>query len=144
MPEWHTKLAVSWEDKSGNEVITPVESFAPNFTIGATALHSIEATHIGAVYTPDAMAFSITVKAIGKPAAELTILAMEHKRFKILLVEQEGTDWSFEKVILEECVITGAQPSTVTPSGAPTAVFSGISLKANAESAEGIARLPLP
>jgi hypothetical protein len=144
MPEWHTRLVVEWwDDKTKETKITPVESFAPNFTIGATALHSIEATHLGVVYAPDAMAFSITVKAIGDSAAELTLLAMDHKLFTIRLQEKVGTDWAFKKIVLTNCVITGAQPSTATPSGAPTAVFSGISLKASAEPSQGeTAELP--
>jgi hypothetical protein len=131
---------VSFEDESGTHGITPIDSFSPTFQLNGTAMHSIEATHIGVIFAPDAMQFSITVKAIGEAAAQLTILAFEHKRFAIVLQESNnGTDWSFKKIVMSECVITSAQPTAATPTGAPSAVFSGFSLASSAEPKSGAA-----
>jgi hypothetical protein len=138
MPDWNTRLAVSFQDESGTHQITPIDSFSPTFALNAQALHSIEATHIGVICSPDAMSFSITVKAMGDAAAELTILAFEHKRFDIVLQESDsGVDWSFKKIVMSECIITSAAPTAATPSGAPSATFSGFSLAAGAEPKTG-------
>jgi len=136
MPDWNTRLAVSYQDDTGTHEITPIDSFSPTFGLTADALHSVEKTHIGVVYSPQAMTFSLTVKAIGAVAAQLTALAMERKRFDIILQEGDGgTDWSFKKVVMSDCVITSAGPTSATVSGAPTATFSGFSLAASEESA---------
>jgi hypothetical protein len=138
MPDWQTRLAVSYQDDSGPHQITPIDSFSPTFTLNATAMHSIEATHIGVIFAPDAMSFSISVKAIGDPAAQLTILALSHKRFDIILQESDhGTDWSFNKIVMTDCVITSAAPSAATPTTPPSATFSGFSLAADAEPKTG-------
>jgi hypothetical protein len=132
MPDWNTRLAVTYKEPDGSEIqISPIDSFSPSFSLNAEALHSIEATHIGVVYTPQGITFSMTVKAIGGVAAQLTALALEGKRFDLILQEtDDGTDWSFVKVVLSDCVITSATPTAATISGAPTATFSGFSLGA--------------
>src|SRR5438445_12516929 len=119
MPDWNSRLAVAYTDSSGNHGITPVDSYNPSFTIGAAQLDSLEATHIGIVYSPHKMAFTIAVKQIGDAAAQLTILAMQGKRFDLILQEATGSDWSFSKVVLSNCIIQGANTSTST-SGAPS------------------------
>jgi hypothetical protein len=135
MPDWNTRLAVSYDPPDGETVeITPIDSFTPSFSLNAEALHSIEDTHIGVIYMPPAMSFSMTVRAIGEVAAKLTLLALEGQRFDVLLQEGEGNDWSFSRVVMSNCVITSATPSAVTISGAPAATFSGFALGATAES----------
>ena len=129
MPDWKTRLAVSYKDANGKTVdVTPIDSFSPSFAINTEVLHSIEDTHIGVIYTPEQMSFSMTVKAIGGVAAKLTALAMEGTHFDITLQEADGDDWSFSTVVMTDCLITSANPTSATPSGAPTATFSGISL----------------
>jgi hypothetical protein len=138
MPDWQTRLAVSYQDATGTHQITPIDSFSPTFALNATAMHSIEATHIGVIYSPDAMSFAISVKAIGDAAAQLTILALGHLQFDIVLQESDtGTDWSFKKIVMSACVITSAAPTAATPTGAPSATFSGFSLAADAEPKTG-------
>ena len=133
MPDWNSRLAVSYNDGTTDVTITPIKSFTPSFALNAEALHSLEATHIGVVYSPESMSFSLTVDAIGPAAAQLTVLAMQGKPFKILLQEVDtGDDWSFASVVMENCVITSATPTAATVSGAPSATFSGFSLKATA------------
>ena len=135
MPDWKSRLAVSYTNEAGDTVdLTPIDSFSPSFSLNAEVLHSIEGTHIGVVYSPEAMSFSISVKAIGEVAADLTSLALKGKRFDITLQEtDDGTDWSFAKIVLSECIITSATPTTASVSGAPTATFSGFSLAASSE-----------
>ena len=130
MPDWNTRLAVSYTDENGETVnITPIDAFTPSFSLNAEALHSVEETHIGVVYTPEAMSFSMTVKAIGDVAAKLTALALQGKRFNVLLQETDGgNDWSFASLVMENCVITAATPTAATLSGAPAATFSGFAL----------------
>ena len=77
--------------------------------------------------------FSLTVKAIGDVAARLTALALQGKRFDITLQEKTGDDWSFESVVLRDCMITSATPTSASPTGAPTATFSGFSMHAVTE-----------
>jgi hypothetical protein len=138
--DWRTRLAVTYVDENGNKVdVTPIDSFSPTFNLGAEVQHSIERTHIGAIFTPEQITFSMTVKAIGDTAAQLTALAMAGTRFDITLHEYNGTDWSFKTIVLRECLITSASPSNATISGAPSATFSGFSLQASAEPKQGSA-----
>lgn len=139
MPDWNTRLAVSYTDKDGNTAtITPIDSFSPTFALNADVLHSIEATHIGVVYAPQAISFSMTVKAIGDVAAKLTGIALDGQRFDLMLQEVEGTDWSFKNVVLRDCIITSAN-TNASPSGSPTASFSGFSLHGKEEPKTGAA-----
>jgi hypothetical protein len=135
VPDWNTRLAVSYTDDTGKTVdVSPIDAFTPTFALNAEPLHSLEATHIGAIYTPAAITFTMTVKAIGPVAGQLTELALKGKRFSLLLQEtNDGHDWSFKSIVLEGCVITSAGPSPATVSGAPAATFSGFSLKGSAD-----------
>jgi hypothetical protein len=130
MADWNSRLAVSYTDEAGQTVnITPIDSFSPSFALTAEALHSVEQTHVGVVYSPEAISFSMTVKAIGDVAAKLTVLALQGKHFDILLQEADGgDDWSFATVVMERCIITSATPTAATISGAPSATFSGFAL----------------
>lgn len=125
---WNTRLAVHYKDQGGEHEISPISSFTPTFATNAEALHSIERTHVGVVSNPQALTFSMSVSAIGPAAAQLTALALAGNQFDIVLLEQIGNDWSFSTILLSECVITSASPSTATISGAPQASFSGFSL----------------
>lgn len=140
MPEWKTRLAVSYIEGGNVVAISPIDSYTPTFSLNAEALHSIEQTHIGVIYQPQAMSFSMTVKAIGNVAAQLTSLSLEGKTFDIVLQEtDDGDDWSFKKIVMKNCIITSASPSPATISGAPSATFSGFSLAASAEPKVGAA-----
>lgn len=139
MPDWKSRLAVSFIDDTQAEVlITPIDSFTPSFSLNTEVIHSIERTHVGVVYLPQNINFSMSVKAIGDVAARLTTLALEGRRFDVVLQEtDDGNDWAFEKVVLSNCIITSASPSNAMPSGSPVATFSGISLAASAEAKRG-------
>ena len=137
MADWQTRLAVSFVESGRTVLITPINAFSSTLSLNAEALHSIEATHIGVVYTPQTMNFSLTVSAIGDVAAQLTALALEGKRFDIILQEtDDGTDWSYKKVVMKECIITQSSQS-VALSGAPQVTFSGFSLSTSAEPKSG-------
>ncbi len=141
MPEWTTRLAVSVTDSPGgpSTEITPIDSFSPTFSLNVETLHSLEATHVGAIYSPHTITFTMTVKAIGDAAAKLTALALQRKQFEVILQRAEGSgdEWSFHSIVLSECIITSAQPTSATISGAPNATFSGFSLKSTVESRNG-------
>lgn len=127
--DWNSRIVVKFTDDLGVEhTISPIDSFSPTFALGAEPIHSIEQTHIGVIYSPKSMNFSITVKAIGDVVARLTHLAMTGKRFKISMLEGEGNDWAFESVVMDECIITSCSPSNANPTGAPASTFSGFSL----------------
>jgi hypothetical protein len=132
MPDWNTRLAVYYNDGT-NKLLTPIDSFSPTFAVSAEAMHSIEKTHIGVIYQTPQITFTMTVKAIGTAAAELTAMAMQGKEFQVILQREEGDDWSFVKILLDQCLITSAAPSSVTVSGAPSATFSGFSRSVNVE-----------
>jgi hypothetical protein len=138
MADWKdTRLVVSYNDGKADVEISPIDAFTPTFSLNAEALHSIEKSHTGVVYTPQALTFSMTVKAIGDVAAKLTVLALKGQRFSVLLKEKVGDDWAFANVVMSDCIITSATPTAATPSGAPTATFSGFSLSAGMESNDG-------
>ncbi|MBE9110191.1 hypothetical protein IQ273_12290 [Nodosilinea sp. LEGE 07298] len=144
MPEWKTRLAVSYIESGNTVTISPIDSYTPTFSLNAEALHSIEQTHIGVIYQPPAMSFSMTVKAIGNVAAQLTSLSLEGKSFDIVLQEtDDGNDWSFKTIVMKNCIITSASPSPATISGAPAATFSGFSLAASSEPKVG-AKVEVP
>ncbi len=133
MPDWKSRLVVKYNADGVYKTITPIDSFQPSFAMNAEVLHSIEQSHIGVVYSPEQISFTMTVKALGTAAAELTTLALSGKRFDVTLEEQDdGNDWSFTKVVLRDCVITSASPTSASPNGAPTASFSGFSLAGSA------------
>jgi hypothetical protein len=136
--DWRTRLAVTYTDGTRTVDITPIDSFSPSFALSVEPIHSIERTHVGAVYSPQSITFSLTVKAIGDAAARLTTLAMQGKRFNINLQEKIGDDWSFSSVVLRDCIITSATPTSASPSGAPTATFSGFSMHATADTKENV------
>lgn len=127
-----TRLAVFVD----TDLITPVDSFTPSFSLNTETIHSLEATHVGYVANPETFSFSISVKAIGGGAAQLMNLAMTGTEFAIGLFRQSGSandEWSFEEVVLEKCLITSANPSNATINGAPAATFSGVARKAKAQ-----------
>jgi hypothetical protein len=128
VPDWNTRLAVYLDE---NTLVTPIDSFSPSFSLNAEALHSIEQTHIGVVYTPQSITFSMTVRAIGEPVGKLTALALAGTRFKI------GLQLKIESIVLNDCIITSASPSPATISGAPAATFSGMSLDATVKDKAG-------
>jgi hypothetical protein len=141
MPDWKTRLAVQYIDPNTNQPvdIAPIDSFTPSFSLNAEVLHSLAQTHIGVVYSPQAMNFTMTVKAIGPVAAQLTGLALAGTRFNIQVQESTGSDWAFQSLVLGDCIITSATPTAATISGAPAATFSGFSLSATATSQSGTA-----
>jgi hypothetical protein len=144
MPEWKTRLAVSYIESGNTVTISPIDSYTPTFSLNAEPMHSIEQTHIGVIYMPQSMSFSMTVKAIGNVAAQLTSLAMEGKTFDIVLQEtDDGNDWSFKTIVMKNCIITSASPSPASISGAPAATFSGFSLAASTEPKVG-AKVEVP
>jgi|SRR5436190_6350934 len=133
MADWKTRLAVSYKEGSTTKTISPIDAFTPSFSMNAEVLHSIEKTHLGLVFSPENMSFTLTVKAIGDVAAQLTALAMQRKRFDLTLFEAIGDDWAFSKVVMSDCIITSATPTAATIAGAPSATFSGVSLAASSE-----------
>lgn len=139
--DWKTRLAIKYKEKNGMqwEVIRPIDSFSPSFNLASEPLHSVEETHLGVIYSPQSITFSMTVKAVGDVVGKLTRLALEGTRFDIMLDDEEGDDWSFKDVVLSDCIITSATPTTATISGAPAATFSGFSLSSKATPSTGAA-----
>jgi hypothetical protein len=129
--EWRTRLAVRYTDPDGAEhEISPIQSFTPTFATSAEPLHSIERTHVGVVYSPQSLTFSMTVPAVGDAVAKLTAIALQGQEFDIALLEQTGNDWSFSTIVMKRCIITSASPTPATISGVPQAQFSGFSMQA--------------
>lgn len=138
MSNWRSRLIVSYVEAGTKKTISPIDSFQPSFSMNAEPVHSIEATHIGVIYSPDQVNFSMTVKAMGADgaAARLTHLALTGTPFQIELETNEGDDddWSFESIVLSDCIITNATPTNASISGAPTATFSGFALSGRTSS----------
>ena len=138
MPDWNTRLAVDFSTDSESTLIpvTPINAFSTTIGLVASELHSIEATHVGAVFAPRSITFTMTINAMGDAAANLVGLAMQGKRFDIIVQVQEGTDWSFQSILLANCIVTSFQTNAPV-SGAPTITLSGVSLKATETPAPG-------
>src|SRR2546428_12672883 len=97
MADWKTRLAVSYVDEDKQKVdVTPITSFTPTFSLNAEALHSLEATHIGVIFSPQAMSFSMTVPAIGDAAGEVTAPALKGQGLDLPLPEADGSHWAFQ------------------------------------------------
>lgn len=126
--DWNTRLGVRFRLNNSETRIHLAQSFVPTFGTSAEPLHAIERTHVGVVATPQSLTFTLSVTAIGPAAAELTGLALRGEPFDIVLLEQEGNDWSFSTIVMERCYVTSAAPGSATVSGAPVATFSGFSL----------------
>lgn len=105
-------------------------------------MHSIEATHVGWIANPDSFTFSLSVKAIGGAAAQLTRLALSSTEFDIGLYEAPNGsgEWDFKKIVLRKCLITSANPSNAMINGAPAATFSGISRAAEMNDGSALSR----
>ena len=114
----------------------------PTFSLSVEPLHldRAHARRRGVLAEIDHL--SLTVKAIGDVAARLTALALNAKRFDVTLQELTGNDWSFRSIVLSECLITSASPSSASPSGAPTATFSGFSMHAASDGKKACAAIP--
>jgi hypothetical protein len=130
MPDWNTRLEVT----VGDTVITPIDTFTPVINSPIQPIHSIEADNVGFLYQPRTATFTMGVKAIGTAVAELTQLALDGTRFNIQVAQKSGDDWSFQKLLFRDCVITQANPSNVTIDGAPVANFQGAILGFGEES----------
>jgi hypothetical protein len=126
MPDWKTTLVITLN--TADNVITPIDSFTPTFNTPTTAIHSIEADNVGAIFQPKTATFTMTLKAIGTSVAELTQLALAGEKFNIQVAEKTGTDWTFMKLLFRNCLITSANPSNVVIDGVPMATFNGIIL----------------
>ena len=128
--DWKTRLGVRFTVDGNETRVFLAQSYVPTFGTSAEPLHSIERTHVGVVATPQSLTVTRSGTASGPAAAELTALALRGDPFDIVLLEQEGDDWSFSTIVLEQCYITSAAPGSATVSGAPVATFSGFSLAA--------------
>jgi hypothetical protein len=137
MPDWNTRLTVKYQFNGETVLISPIDQFSPTFALGAEPLHSVERTHIGVVYQPKSMTFSMTVRAIGGVVGRLTALALNGTPFDIIVQVETGGDWSFADIVMRRCIITSCQPGAVTISGAPSATFSGFSLETQVDPTEG-------
>lgn len=136
--EWNTRLTVHYTDPDGaDHQISPITSFTPTFSTTAEALHSIEKTHVGVIYSPSALTFSLTVPVVGDAAAKLTAIALSGQKFGLSLYEETGGDWSFKTILLSDCIITSASPTPASISGIPQAQFSGFSMHVASTDSEG-------
>jgi hypothetical protein len=131
MADWKSRLEVRRTDTQ--ELVTPITSFSTTLTIGISPIHSIEADNVGVIKKNQTMTFSMTVPPIGAAAANLYKLAIAGTPFDVQLAENDGTDWSFKKLLFRNCYITSATPSTVNVNSVtglldtpPIATFSGI------------------
>ena len=50
--DWRTRLAVRYTENGRTLDITPIDSFSPSFSLAVEPIHSIERTHVGAVFSP--------------------------------------------------------------------------------------------
>ena len=121
MADWDTRLAVSYDDGSRRrEEISPIDSFTPTFALNAEALHSIEDTHIGVVYSPQALSFSMTVRRSATSRRGSTALALDGQPLRHPAAGGEGTTGRSSSVVMSDCIITERGADTAaTVQGAP-------------------------
>ncbi|NMO55175.1 hypothetical protein HH310_28820 [Actinoplanes sp. TBRC 11911] len=128
--DWKTRLGVRFTVNGTENRAYATQSFIPQFGSSAEPLHTVERTHVGMVSTPHNLTFTLSVMAIGPAVADLTALAFRGDPFELVMLEQDGNDWSYATVVMKQCYITSAAPGAATISGAPVATFSGFSLEA--------------
>lgn len=153
MADWNTRLAIVYQPQDpitgqpqGNALqITPINSFQSTMNTAAQALHSLEQTHVGAVFSPADIQFTMTVVQSASEMGHLMEIGLNRARFQIGVVVSEvnpvtGTsDWNLQQIILNNCIITQMQvgPIVTTPGVAPTIVISGVSLHVSVTAADG-------
>jgi hypothetical protein len=134
MPDWNTRLVVQFSSDGVNFTdITPIDSFQQTVKTDAQAVHSLEQTHVGAVFSPADIQFTMTVKQSATVLADLTKAALDRTRFAIAVQKSSsstGNDWSLSSIVLSNCVITSLQvgPFTLTAGQVPTMIIGGVSL----------------
>ncbi|MBD0708193.1 MULTISPECIES: hypothetical protein [unclassified Streptomyces] len=129
MTDWNTRLEV----KLGARTITPITNFSPSFNVPHTVIHSLEADGVGYVRQPFTFTFTLTIPAVASAVADLTELAVNGTEFSIAVAEKKGTDWAFSALKFSRCVVSAAQPSTVTVDGVPQANFTCMALNVGVE-----------
>lgn len=127
---WQSRLEISVD----GTVISPIDNFTPTINTPVTVIHSIEVDNVGSIHQPQTATFSMTLKAIGPNVAELTKMALEGTKFVIQVAIKQGGDWTFNKILFRDCLITSVNPSNVVIDGVPTATVNGIILGFNADS----------
>lgn len=134
MPDWNTRLVIQFSsDGKTFTDITPIDSFQQTIKTDAQAVHSLEQTHVGAVFSPADIQFTMTVKQSATVLADLTKAALGRTRFFIAVQKSSsstGNDWALASIVLSNCVITSMQvgPFTLTVGQVPTMIIGGVSL----------------
>lgn len=129
MPNWNTRLEV----QVAGQLISPIDSFVPTFNIPHTVLHSLEQENVGFVRNPSTFTFIMTIRAIGSNAADLTEMALDGTTFDVVITESTGSDWSFKKLMFNDCIITSANPSNIQLDGVPAVTFNCAALHVKPE-----------
>lgn len=153
MADWNTRLAIVYQNVDqttgqlqGSQLqITPITSFQSTINTAATALHSLEQTHVGAVFSPADIQFTMTVVQSASEMGHIMELGLNRARFQIGVVVNEVnpdtgvSDWNLQQVILSNCLVTSMQvgPIVNTPGVAPTMIISGVSLHVAVTAADG-------
>lgn len=122
---WDTRLEV----KIGTETITPIEAFTPTVNTPVQVMHSLEADNLMYVVQPQTFTFVMTIRAVGAVVAKLTDMARRHQKFSIGVAARNGSDWTFQSISFNECLITSVNPSTLGPDTVPLATFNCICLE---------------
>jgi hypothetical protein len=152
MTDWNTRLAIVYQpldpitgSPQGQPLqITPIDSFQSTLNTAAQALHSLEQTHVGAVFSPADLQFTMTVKQSASEMGHLTELGLNRQRFNIGVQVSEVnpvtgvSDWNLQSILLSNCIITTMQvgPFTTTPGAVPTILISGVSLHVQVTAAD--------
>ncbi|MEU8761577.1 hypothetical protein [Streptomyces sp. NPDC048659] len=129
MSDWNTRLEV----KLAGRTISPITNFSPSFNVPHTVIHSLEADGVGFVRQPFTFTFTMTIPAIASAVADLTELAVNGAEFAIAVAEKRGDDWAFSALKFSRCVVSAAQPSTITVDGVPQATFTCMALNVGVE-----------
>ena len=128
MTDWNTRLAIVYQpldpiagEPQGQPLqITPIDSFQSTLNTAAQALHSLEQTHVGAVFSPADLQFTMTVKQSASEMGHLTELGLNHQRFNIGVQVSEVnpvtgvSDWNLQSILLSNCIITTMQVQPFT------------------------------
>jgi hypothetical protein len=141
MNNWQSQMAVFLQKTNSTTgtadgppiPITPIDSFQQTVNTPAVALHSLEQTHVGAVFAPADIQFTMTVKQNASVLAVLTKIALDREPFQILVNEGQGDSWALASIVLDNCVITSMQAgpflaSAATTGNLPTILINGVSL----------------
>ncbi len=128
---WQARLAVKFITDAGEDLISPITSFAPTADLPKDVMDSIDAENIGYSFKNRRFTFDFEMYGVNTPVGrKIWAAAAVGTMFQVGIAVKTGEsdDWVFDSVEFDNCVITNAGQTIDNSGGAPTMKFSGAAL----------------